>query len=88
MNHQPNNTEIEKHLEKQFQEYLPKEDVPANLKEEVFQSLDRIRFAAEIMDLFTGKFTSSEMELLNIISEHAEQPAPPKPESGLDLPTH
>lgn len=85
MNQQPDKTDIRKHLEKQFREYLPKEDVPASLKDEVFQSLERIRFAAELMDLFTGKFTSSEMEFLNLISEQEEPLATPsKTEPGID----
>ncbi len=84
MSHQPEKADIRKHLEKQFREYLPKEDVPESLKDEVFQSLDRIRFAAELMDLFTGKFTASELEFLNLISEQRESPAASETEPGTD----
>jgi uncharacterized protein Yka (UPF0111/DUF47 family) len=84
MSHQPEKADIRKHLEKQFREYLPKEDVPESLKDEVFQSLDRIRFAAELMDLFTGKFTASELEFLTLISEQRESPAASETEPGTD----
>lgn len=44
-------------------------EVPEDLKEEVFRSIDNIELSADIIDLFTFKYAYSEASLFGQIDE-------------------
>lgn len=44
------------------------EQAPEDLKEDVFNALDKIQLFADILDLFTVKFSQAEVELFDTIT--------------------
>lgn len=54
-------------LERVFEEYAEDIPVPENLEKRVFDSLDAIFLAAEVVDLFSGKFLYSEANFIDEI---------------------
>lgn len=64
-------TPTQKHLEEQFGQMRSSEPVPEQLKEEVFNSLDTILLVADVVDLFTVKFTQTESEFLDLFQEES-----------------
>jgi len=61
------NNKIRQNLEEQFKSLLPTEDAPLELKEEVFNTLDTLSLVGDIVDLFTTKFSESEVAFLEVI---------------------
>lgn len=64
--------EIKDNLTKVFQQYT-NTDVPEDLEDEIFSTLDTIELVAGFMDLFTIKFAQTEAELIDGISENESQ---------------
>ncbi len=60
---------MRKHLEEQFGQMRSSEPAPEELKEEVFRTLDTLNLLADIVDLFTVKFSKSEAEFLDLFQE-------------------
>lgn len=60
--------EIKDNLTKVFQAY-GKTDVPKDLKEEIFQTLDTVELMAGMMDLFTIKFAQSEIDFIETVAD-------------------
>ena len=60
---------IKQNLEDKFKKLLPAKDAPADLKREVFQTLDTLEFFGNLVDLFTTKFTQTEAVFLGMIQE-------------------
>lgn len=58
-----NNTSLEN-----FMKSLPAEEVPEELKKEVFNSLDSIELVANIFDLFTAKFAKVETDFIDNVT--------------------
>ncbi|MEZ5042462.1 MAG: hypothetical protein R2828_21355 [Saprospiraceae bacterium] len=63
---------IKNNLEEKFKQLLPDEKAPAELKAEVFGTLDTFTLLGDIVDLFTTKFTATEAEFLNIHQDEKE----------------
>lgn len=60
--------EINKNLEEQFQKLMPSDAAPADLKKEIFRTLDTLDLLGDVVDLFTVKFTGVEAELVDMIA--------------------
>lgn len=65
-------SETQLHIEQLFQQMLPTEDAPPAVKEEVFNTLDSLHLLGDVMDLFTAKFTQTETEFLDLLSDGDE----------------
>ena len=56
-------------------------EMPAELRQEVFRTLDMIDVVGEVTDLFTGKFGETTAEFLDIIENpEGDEPAEDQPE--------
>jgi len=44
-------------------------NAPEDLKKEVFKSLETFRLVADILDLFTTKYTLTELELIELATQ-------------------
>ena len=53
--------------------YRPKEDLPPELKQEVFKTIDNIELAASVVDLFTVQFANTEIRFLNEFESEDEE---------------
>ena len=60
---------IQKHLEEQFGQMRRPESAPEELKDQVFDTLDTLNLVADIVDLFTVKFSKTEAEFLDLFQE-------------------
>ena len=67
-------SDLQKQLEKLFQEAEPDGALPESLKKEVFDTLDTIQLVADVADLFTVKFTKSESQLLELADPKTGKP--------------
>lgn len=63
------NEKVRSNLENQFQKLIPGEAPPDDLKEEVFNTLNSINLLADILDLFTLKFTQTEADFLDNLTD-------------------
>lgn len=61
-----NNNPFQDKLQDMFADFGPEDAAPEELKKEVFKTLDSINLVADMIDLFTAKFTISEAGLLDI----------------------
>ncbi len=59
-------------MREQFKKLEPKEHAPAELKKEVFDSLETLKLIADVVDLFTAKFVVSETELTSMFGADFE----------------
>ncbi len=71
----PQPQDLEEFLRKHFQDMGKESPLPEELKKEVFDTLDALSFLSDLIDLFTIKFSQSELELL----DHLNADAPPNP---------
>lgn len=62
-------TELQLHLETMFQEMLPTNDAPEDIKKDVFNTIDTLNLVGDFVDLFTTKFTQTETEFLDLLSD-------------------
>ena len=58
-------SEVQLLYEKKFQALLENMETDRELKNEVFDSISKIEELTSIIDLFTGKFAQSQIDLLN-----------------------
>lgn len=65
--------EFDRIMQAKFQGLLPEEDIPANLRQEVFNTLDTVELMAEVVDLFAVKFP---MANLKYLGENEEDKTP------------
>lgn len=56
-------------LEHAFRQMVPSQEVPTDLKKEVFSTIDAVSLVADILDLFTLKFMQTESVLWENIQE-------------------
>ena len=57
-------------MKKQFKQLKPKnKEMPEELRQEVFDSLQSLRLVVDILDLFVVKYSLSELELLLLIND-------------------
>lgn len=61
-------TPLQRHLEQLFEQMKPDENAPKAIKDEVFSTIETIELVSDITDLFTGKFSETEGEFLDIIA--------------------
>ena len=59
---------VQKNLSMQFKAMESKENPPAELKKEVFSTLDSLTLLGDITDLFTAKFTKSKAQVIDLIN--------------------
>jgi len=69
MTKNPKKDKPPKKLVEKFQQLGTKEALPVELKKEVFGTLDTLNLFADIADLFTAKFTMTELEAFGISTE-------------------
>lgn len=69
MNKNSKNKKTSKKLEDKFQQLGKGTKMPEDLKEEVFSTLDSITLFADIVDLFTTKFSMTEVEVIGMATE-------------------
>lgn len=69
MTKNPKNDKPPKKITDKFQQFGEKEILPESLKKEVFNTLDALNLFADIADLFTTKFTLTELEAFGIPTE-------------------
>ena len=61
-----NNSELLKqHLEEQFRQFRPQGEVPADMKKNVFDTLETLRLVSDVFELFTLKFTQAETDFFS-----------------------
>jgi hypothetical protein len=53
-----------------FQQMEPKQDVPDDLRKQVFSTVESVSVLSDIIDLFTIKWIQTESELWNTILEN------------------
>lgn len=63
-------SEIKSLLEEKFGEFIDEKDVPTEIKNEVFNSLNTLALIGDLTDLFTIKFAKTN---LNIIGPNSEK---------------
>ncbi len=63
---QEEHPEIRAALETRFQEFKRDDEAPEDLKQEVFGTLATMQLVADIADLFTVKFSKTELDFLDI----------------------
>jgi hypothetical protein len=56
-------------MRKLFSDYLPETEVPVDLKDQVFNSIDQIHLMTDVFDLFTGKFGETQAHLISILNK-------------------
>lgn len=66
-------TDIQEHLEAQFQKLGSDEKSPEDLKKEVFNTLDTLQLLGDFADLFTAKFTETEVKFVDVVSDPDEE---------------
>ncbi|MEM9820119.1 MAG: hypothetical protein AAF985_03575 [Bacteroidota bacterium] len=66
---QEEHPEIRAALSERFGVMRVNEEAPKELKKEVFNTLDTIQLFADIADLFTIKFTRTELDFLDLSSQ-------------------
>lgn len=69
MTENPKKDKPPKKLTEKFQQFGKTEVLPEELKKEVFGTLDTLNLFADIADLFTAKFTMTELEAFGISTE-------------------
>jgi len=69
----PEKTPIWENLEEQFQQLGSDQKVPEDLKEEVFGTLDSLNLFGDVLDLFTTKFSKSEANLIDLVSNPTDK---------------
>lgn len=67
-------------MKDQFKKLPKTEAVPDGLKEEVFNSIDSIKLFASILDLFTAKYSLSEMMMIDLAAESADNKKDKEPD--------
>lgn len=72
---QEENPEIRAALESRFKELDATEKAPEALKEEVFSTLETMQLIADFTDLFTVKFSRTQLSFLDMSSRN-EAPGP------------
>lgn len=84
MTENPKKDKPPKKLAEKFQQLGKTEVLPEELKKEVFGTLDTLNLFADIADLFTAKFTMTELEAFGIATELEEA----MPEDKLEKPSN
>lgn len=72
MNKNPKKDSSQKKLTEKFQQMGKETPIPEDLKKEVFSTLDTLNLFADIADLFTAKFTMTELEAFGMTTASAE----------------
>lgn len=63
----PEKTPLQEHLEHLFEQMLPKENAPEEVKNRVFDTIDTLALVSDITSLFTVDFGQSEFELIDLM---------------------
>ena len=67
MKHIPEKTPLQEHLEQLFEQMLPKENAPEDVKKRVFDTIDTLTLVGDLTALFTVEFGQSKFELIDLI---------------------
>lgn len=68
--------EVEENLRKQFKNMVSKDKAPKGLKEDVFHTLDSLNLFADFIDLFTVKFSETELIFLDALQTDEDKENP------------
>lgn len=66
------NQAVQQNLGIQFKRLFSKEKAPEDLKEQVFDTLERLTLFADLVDLFIGKFPLAEAEIINSLEQTSQ----------------
>ncbi len=61
-------------MKEQFEQLIPREDAPDELKQEVMNHLSTIKLVAEIVDLYTTKYVVSGIKLGRMVVNDYDEP--------------
>jgi len=73
----------EEALSKRFEAMQVNEEAPKELKKEVFSTLDTIQLFADIADLFTLKFSRTELDFIDLTTQ--QRSPGPQSDDGEEL---
>lgn len=59
------NNEVREILEETFEQLKPTDEIPSDVKKEVFSTLETLQFVADLSELFTVKFAQTELDFLD-----------------------
>ena len=62
-------TPLQAHLENLFEQMLPEENAPEEVKSRVFDTIDTLVLVSDLAALFTVDFGQSEFELMDLIGK-------------------
>lgn len=68
----PEKTPLQEHLERLFEQMLPEENAPEEVKNRVFDTIDTLVLVSDLAALFTVEFGQSEFELIDLIGEEKQ----------------
>lgn len=63
----PEKTPLQEHLERLFEQMLPEENAPEEVKNRVFDTIDTLVLVSDLAALFTVEFGQSEFELFDLM---------------------
>ena len=67
INNIPEKTPLQEHLEHLFEQMLPEENAPEEVKNRVFDTIDTLVLVSDLAALFTVDFGQTEFELIDIL---------------------
>ena len=62
----PEKTPLQEHLERLFEQMLPKDNAPEEVKSRVFDTIETLVLVSDLAALFTVDFGQSEFELIDL----------------------
>jgi len=65
----PEKTPLQEHLEHLFEQMLPEENAPEEVKNRVFDTIDTLVLVSDLTALFTVEFGQSEFELIDLMGK-------------------
>lgn len=68
----PKKTPLQEHLEHLFEQMLPEDNAPEDVKDRVFDTIDTLVLVSDLTALFTVEFGQSEFELIDLIGQEKQ----------------
>jgi hypothetical protein len=65
----PEKTPLQEHLEHLFEQMLPEDNAPEEMKSRVFDTIDTLVLVGDLVSLFTVEFGQSEFELMDLVGK-------------------
>ncbi len=65
----PEKTPLQEHLECLFEQMLPEDNAPEDVRSRVFDTIDTLSLVGDLTALFTVEFGQSEFELIDLLGK-------------------